>query len=571
MKLLNNQLKPLFIEASKVAFPELSEEDLLTLVTIEDPRDASHGDYSCPVPFKLAKILGKAAREIGEMIVENFPKDYRIGDIEFVMPGFINIRLSVKFLAEELKQLEQGFAVEGEGRRDNPIIVEYPSTNAAKHMGVHHIITTVLGNALANLFDFMGYEVIRINHLGDWGTQFGKLIYAVENWGDVKKIHENPNDEFSRLYVKFNNDAEGNEELIDEARKIFKSLEEGDEERLEMWKWIVKESQEDLDKLLTRLGVEIDYTMGESFYLDKFQAIIDEGIEKGLFTDGEGGALIFDMGEGQTPALIRKSDGTTLYVTRDLATVKYRVETWHPETCLYIVDHAQSLHFKQVFTVVKALGYEGDTNLEHVSFGRMNFAGGGMSSRKGNVIKLKDLLDEAVKKAGELAIERGTELPREELAEMMEIVGTSSVKYGILSQDRVKDIIFDWDKIITLEGNSAPYLLYSYARGASIVRKVGDVPLSGLPNLSEEAEISLVRHMIKFPEALERALTERKPHTVSFFLYELCQNFNRFYGAVRVSDADDTEKRARLGIVHAFMHQLKAGLSILGIPVVERM
>ncbi|MBT4384840.1 arginine--tRNA ligase [Candidatus Peregrinibacteria bacterium] len=571
MKNLAHELKPLFVEAVAKAFPELSEAELVEIISVEEPREAGHGDFACPVAFRLAKMLGKNPVEIGNAIVENFPEDYRIGDVEFLLPGFVNVRVKVSYLEEVLKQLETGFSYEGGPARKRPVIVEYPSTNAAKQMGVHHIITTFLGDALANLFDFMGYEVMRINHLGDWGTHFGKLIYAIETWGDKAVIHADPNMEFNKLYVKFNDEAEKNPELLDEARAIFKSLEEGDELRLAMWNWIVKESTEDLEKLLARLGVEVDMHMGESFYLKMMEPIVEEGIKRGLFVEGEGGSLIYDMGEDQTPALIKKSDGTTLYLTRDIATIKYRVETWNPATILYVVDHAQSLHFKQNFEIARALGTADDTDLEHVAFGRMRFADGSMSTRKGTDIKLPVLLNEAAKRAAALAAERGTELPREEFAAMAELIGKSSVKYGVLNQDRVKDIIFEWEKVITLEGNSAPYLLYSYARAHNIVVKAGDVPLSGLPKLTEEAEIELVRHMLKFPNALERAVNERKPHMVSFYLYELCQEFNRFYGKVRVMEAEEDAKRSRLMLVHAFMHQLKAGLSILGIPVVERM
>jgi arginyl-tRNA synthetase len=283
--------------------------------------------------------------------------------------------------------------------------------------------------------------------------------------------------------------------------------------------------------------------------------------------------------------LIRKSDGTTLYLTRDLATIKYRMDTWHPLAILYVVDHAQSLHFEQDFIVAKALGYDKIatasgkdlvTSLEHISFGRMSFGDRSMSTRKGNVIKLSEILDEAVKRAGSLAANKGSELPREDLYALTEIVGVASVKYTILSQDRNKDLVFDWDKIITLEGNSAPYLLYSYARGSSIVQKAeaqfGPLDLAGLPKLTEEAEKTMVRKLIKFPEALQRAFDERKPHIVSNALYDLCQEFNRFYGNVHVVNAaTEIERRARLGVVRAFMNVLKSGLSILGIPVLDRM
>ncbi len=581
MKNLAHELKPLFVEATQTAFPDLALDALINMIQLDEPRDASHGDFACSVPFKLAKELGQNPAQIARQIIDAFPKDFRVGEVSFAPPGFINLRLSVPFLEESLKELEQGVHVEHanevEGEHSRPVIVEYPSTNAAKHMGAHHIITTVLGDTIANLFEYMGHEVIRINHLGDWGTHFGKLIYAVETWGDEATIHANPTEELTRLYVKFNEEAEKNPELDDEARAIFKALEDGDELRKAMWHWIVQESIEELNGILKRLGIEVDHHMGESFYLKMADEVLEDGKQKGAFVEGEKGALIFDMGEDQTPALIQKSDGTTLYLTRDVATVKYRVDTWHPAEILYVVDHAQSLHFKQDFAVCKALGYTGqddaygETKLEHIAFGRMAFADGAMSTRKGNVIKLMDLLDESVKRAGKLATERGTELPRAELAANLEIIGTSALKYVILAQDRNKDIIFDWDKIITLEGNSAPYLLYAYARAKSIVDKVGECPLEGLPTLTEEAELGLQRLLLKFPNVLEKALHDRKPHGICTYLFELCQQFNRFYENCHIAGADtETEKRSRLGLVHAFMNVQRAGLSILGIPVVER-
>jgi len=414
----------------------------------------------------------------------------------------------------------------------------------------------------------------------------------VEKWGDKKKIHANPNNELTQLYVRFHNEAEkqaengveeGQDDLKQEARDIFKSLEEGDEERLELWKWIVAESLSDLEKTFARLGVEFDHIMGESFYLDMADEVIKEGEERGVFVEGEGGALIFEMGEGQVPGLLRKGDGATLYLTRDVATIKYRVETWKPEAILYVVDHAQSLHFKQNFAVARGMGYDGAaslgfaTALEHISFGRMNFADRAMSTRKGNVIKAKELLDEAARRAGKLSQDRGSELSGEELEAEAEVAGIASVKYAILSQDRVKDIIFDWNKIITLEGNSAPYLLYSYARANSILKKASEgggaaFDLSGMPELTDEAELAMVRKMMKFPDVLEGAAAERKPHVICTYLFELCHDFNRFYGAVPVIKADtEIQKRTRLGIVTSFMHQLKAGLAILGVPVLEKM
>ncbi len=576
MKVLSSELKHLFDEAVHRAFPDLPIEDLLKAVTVEEPRDTNHGDYATGLAMRLTKAVGKAPQVVAEAVMAAFPEDYRVEKLSFAAPGFINIKLSKTFLQEEVKLLESGFSIErgvATGAEDTrPVIVEYSSTNAAKHMGVHHIITTILGDSLAKLFEFLGYEVIRINHLGDWGTHFGKIIYAIEQWGDRAEIEAHPNDEFTRLYVKFHDEAEKNPALEDEARKIFKDLEEGNPERLALWKWVVHESLKDLEKIFKRLGIEFDHITGESFYLKMADEVLEDGIQKKVFVEGEGGSLIAPIEGSDLPALVRKADGTTLYLTRDLATVRYRVDTWHPQSILYVVDHAQSLHFQQNFAVAKKLGYAEGTNLEHISFGRMNFAGGGMSSRKGNVIRLNNMLDEATKRAGELAATKSVDFPREELFAMAETIGVASVKYAILCQDRNKDILFDWDKIITLEGNSAPYLLYSYARAANILHKAEKIDLSGLPVYTEKAELDLAQQLVKFPEAFVRALNERKPHTISTALYELCQVFNRFYGNAPVLTAETPEKlRARLGLVQSFLFEVKSALAILGIPALERM
>jgi len=572
MKILTHDIKALFVEALSAAFPEIDAAYLLEHTSVGPTHKAVHGDYSCPTPMQLAKKLNMDPMKIGEAIVENFPKDYRVEKLQVVAPGFVNLRLRVLFLEEELKQVEKGFSVEHMSEANGPVIIDYCSANAAKPMGAHHIITTVLGDSLGNLFDFMGYEVIRINHLGDWGTNFGKIIYAVETWGDENVIHDDPNNQLSKLYVQFNDEAEKNPDIIDEARKIFKDLEGGEELRTAMWRWIISESLNDLERIFKRLGIEFDYILGESFYNTKAAEVLSDGKRLGLFVEGEGGSLIFDMGKGQTPALLQKSDGATLYLTRDLAAVRYRVETWNPASILYVVDHAQSLHFKQVIAVSSALAYSNGSNLEHVSFGRMTFADPKISTRKGTVIQLEEMLDEAVNRAGNLSAEHVEEMPRVEFAALCEVIGVAAVKYAVLNQDRNRDIVFDWDKIVSLDGNSAPYLLYAYARAHQITEKMQDVALSGMPELLDECEMAMLRKMIKFPEILEAALIERKPHSIATYLFELCHEFNSFYAKLSVVNAEtEIQKRSRLGIVQAFMHQVKAGLQILGVPVLERM
>lgn len=630
--LLPELIRNLVIEAAKKAFSSLGK---IPEFGIDQPKEESHGDYACNIALILAKTLKSSPREIAEKILTELDRPQYIESVKFAPPGFLNFFIAEKWLKKELTGIIEGKSPyenfrEGLGRT---IIVEYSSPNVAKPLGAHHLITTILGQALYNIYKFLGFKAISINHIGDWGTQFGKLLVAIQKWGARKKIEKNPIDELLALYVKFHDTSEGSKKeetensdmpsetpdekskspesqapnpLDEEARAMFKKLEQGDEEARNLWQWIVDISTKDVEKTYKALGgIHFDYVQGESFYEDKMEDIIKEGIKKKIFTEGEGGSLIakFDN-ETLPPMLVKKSDGATLYATRDLAQMTYRIKTWHPEKILYVVDSAQSLHFQQLIETMKKFDTDG-SELIHVSFGRMSFRDGKMSTRKGNIIKMNEVLQEAVEKAKKLIQQKegGKKAP----ARLAVDVGVGAIKYNILCQNRVSDIVFDWDKMLSLEGNSSPYLQYSYARTQSILRKAEELekegrnkktrlgkdeasPQTDLFEALENADLAsrldekgqkiaetnheklLMRMLVRFPETLLRVAEEYKPNLLCQYLYELGQEFNAFYHASPVLHADSRETREfRLKLVQAVGATIRRGLTLLGIEPVEKM
>lgn len=594
-------------------------EEAATL-KIEYPKEESHGDYASNVSLKIASKTGLDPRKVAEALISAIEKPDYIDKIELAGPGFINF-----YLAEEafegtmtsvLKEGEEyGESKVGKGKA---VVMDYSSPNIAKPLGVHHLLSTIIGQSLYDIYNALGFTTISVNHIGDWGTQFGKLIYAYKNWGTREAVEEAPIPELLKLYVKFHDEAERHEELEDAAREEFKKLENGDEENKKLWKWFVDVSLKDTQKTYNKLGnIHFDYTTGESFYEDKMQSVIDEGVEKKVFKEGEEGALIARFDDpNMAPFVIKKSDGATLYSTRDLATFKYRLEKFDPVKLLYIVDVAQSLHFKQLFDTARQLGWKAEVG-DHVIFGRMQLPDGNMSTRKGNVILLDEVLDEATKRAMAVIEQKSPELENKE--EAARIIGIGAVKYNILSQNRTSDIVFEWDKMLSIEGNSAPYLQYTYARAKSILRKakaLSDAGLRGLkaekpispkrrrnlkepkkeqfslfeaiehlnnggdlsqdilpdPEGAEEKEALLLRQITKFGEFIALAAEENKPNLLSNYLYDLAQKFNSFYNGVPVVKADKEEKfDRRIGIVKAAAQVLKNGLALLQVEVLEEM
>lgn len=572
-EMVKKRIKALIASAMK-------KENIKGKVCIEEPGDSDHGDYSCNIALQAAKSSGTPPRALAEKIVTAIKKPEYIENITIEGPGFINIKLSNGFLLQNVEEiLKQGRSYgKSSGGEGKTAVTDSSHPNIAKPFGVHHLLSTIIGDALNKILAFTGYNIVRDNYLGDWGTQFGKLIYAYRAWGDEKTVKNDPIPELLKLYVKFHDEAEKNPALEDEGRKEFKKLEDRDPENKKLWQWMVKISMEEFQKMYKTLNVEFDVSNGESFYEDKMPRIIELGKAKGVFVEGEKGALIVEFEDANMPPyLILKSDGATLYATRDLARIDHWERTWHPSLMINVVDVAQELYFRQLFETARRLKLTGAEQV-HVQFGRMQFPDAQMSTRKGNILLLEDVITEAVKRARAIVDEKNPELSNEEKKTVANAVGIGAVKYSVLSQNRTTNITFTWDKMLALEGNSAPYLQYSYARAMSILRKANetgeniDVIMSSASHDIKTAEHELMRKLVKFQEAVTLAAEAYKPNLIANYLYELTQEFNRFYNSVRVLQAEHEGERARLlAVVRAVTIVLKNGMGLLGIEAPERM
>lgn len=568
--LYKDQIRDLLSEALKAAFPAVRAEP-----HIEYPASSDHGDYASNIALQLTKELGQAPREIATKIIEHLPENQLIGSVELAGPGFINIFLSEEKLRIELQRVldekeQYGDLDHGQGRT---VIVEFSSPNIAKPLAAHHLLTTVIGQSIDFIYQKVGYKTVAINHIGDWGTQFGKLIVAYKQWGDREVVESNPIPELLKLYVKFHDEAETNPALEDQGRAEFKKFEDGDEENRQLWQWFVDVSMKDIGRTYERLGhIHFDQVMGESFYEDKMEEIVELGLEKGVFEEGREGALVINFEDENMPtAVVKKKDGATLYITRDLATIKYRVDHWKPEKILYVVDVAQSLHFKQLFDTAKRLDLCEDEPV-HVVFGRMRMKDGKASTRKGNVIFMNDVIDDAENRAKALLEEKNSELKNKD--QVAHAVAIGAIKYNILSQNRLTDITFDWDKMLSFDGNSAPYLQYTYARAKSILRRAEEDSGEGFadPENAESLTNAVLRSLPKFSEQLLLAAEDYRPNVLTNYIFDFAQKFNAFYNSVPVLKAQDSALREeRLKIVEAAAQLIENVLELLGIDVVEEM
>lgn len=540
-------------------------------IKLEHPADLAHGDFSTNV----ALTVKTDARKIKEELEKNLPAE--VEKIEIAGPGFINFYLSEKFFAEALKEIldkreDFGRSEAGKGKK---AIIEYSSPNIAKPFTVGHLRSTIIGDAVANLLTASGYEVIRDNHLGDWGTQFGKLIVAIKKWGnfDAIKKSDNPIKDLVALYVKFHDEAEKNATLEDEARAEFSKLESGDSEAKKIWQECINLSLAEFAKIYQRLGVSFNTQYGESFFIDKIAPVHDELIKKNLLTDSEGAKVVMFEEETKLPPLIiEKSDGSTIYATRDLAADLWRKKEYNPDLIINEVGSEQALYFQQIFKTEELLGWFKPDQRVHVMHGLYRFKEGKMSTRKGNVIWLEEVLDEAVKRASEFNAEPA----------VAEAVAIGAIKYNDLKRDSKQDIIFDWDEILNLKGNSGPYLQYTYARTKSILEKAG---VSGeertliceFPSLtvSKEgllsSELTPVEKLLyRFPEVVERAAREYAPHHLCTYLYELASAFSSYYADHQIV-SDEPESLYRVALTAAVGQVLKNGLTLLGIATPEKM
>lgn len=542
-------------------------------IALRVPINPEHGDLTTSIAMEVGKEVGKPPQSVAEHLALALKKESGVEKVEVAGPGFLNITLTA---SERLKQLAAAreACTPKVKRKENPVILEYSQPNIAKPLGVHHILSTVIGQAVANFYRHLGYNVVSWNYIGDWGTQFGKLAVAMEKWGKGKAAKEYTLDQLLDLYVRFHEEVTEHPELEIEARESFRKLEQGDKALRAFWKDIVNVTSESIQKIYDRLSVSFDETKGESFYEDKVPEVVTEGKRKGVFVQGEGNALIVEFPEGSNlPVyMVMKGDGATLYSTRDLAQMRYRIETYHPRAILIFTDIAQQLYFQQLEATCRKLGWELPEFL-NVLFGRMSFPDKSMSTRKGNILKLEDVLNEAVRRADKLIQEHESDVSGSEREDLAEMMGVGAFVYSILSQSRKSNIVFTWEKALTFEGNSGPYLQYTHARARSVLRKSG-VSGAKIPNAVEALalpEIRLMRHLAQFSSVIEEARADAMPHKVAQYLFTLSQEFNSLYNALPILDAPEPERSLRLALTELTADTLKTGANLLTLRVPDRM
>ncbi len=565
-------------------FPHLSTEarqiiaQLYGLSDVEvvwvPPADPSHGDLATAVALKIAKGLGKKPQEIAQAIADAISLSPSVEHAAVAGAGYVNIRLTAGTLLSALDDVESALVPVAQQSDADPVIIEYSQPNVAKPLGAHHVIGTVVGQSLVNMYRHTGYSVISWNYMGDWGTQFGKLAVAYQKWGEGKPVPSMTIDDLLVLYVRFHDALVEDPALEDQGRETFAQLEKGDPTLRQFWKEVVAVTKASLGDVYRRLHVSFDLDLSESFYEHKMDVILQEGQQKHVFVEGEGGSLIVEFPEasGLPPYLVRKGDGATLYSTRDLAQMRYRMDTYQPQAIYILTDIAQKLHFEQLVATCEQLNWKLPT-FENVLFGRMRFADKSMSTRKGNILHLEHVLDEAVKRASDIITERGDAIQAEDPQELAEMMGIGAVAYGILSQNRTMDIVFDWDRMLSFEGNSAPYLQYTHARARSVLRKAALVvdPVLPLVDALEPEDRELLLMLLRFPSVLRESRDSRMPHKLANYLYTLCQAFNTFYNVAPIVQASAPQRDLRLALTARTADILRTGASILTIRVPDRM
>lgn len=540
-------------------------------VIIENPKERKLGDLALPC-FTYAKILHKAPNVIANEIKEYLDNNCSILERVDAVGGYVNIFLDKKEVADKVinKIIEQkenyGYSDLGNGKT---IVIDYSSPNIAKPFGVGHLRSTVIGNALKNICKKNGYDVIGINYLGDWGTQFGKMICAYKLWGDPEKVAANPIDELKNLYVKFHEEAEKDPSLEAAGRREFKALEDGNPESLKLWKWFRDESLVEFKKTYSLLGVDdFDSWQGESFYNDKMAPVVKELEDKHLLEESEG-AMIVTLDNDLPPALIKRSDGATLYITRDLAAAIYRKKEYNFTEALYVVGNEQSLHFNQLKQVLSKMGYPWSDNIHHISFGLILQNGKKMSTRHGKSVKLQDVLEEAVSLSKEYMLNRNSSL--DNIDYVSEKVGVGAVIFNDLKNYRINDIEFHLEDILKFEGETGPYIQYTYARIMSLLENKKNIKVSFDNVTFNEYEWYLIFNLYQFSDVIRHAKENYDPSEVAKYLIDLAKDFNKWYALERMIDDDIEKTESRLLVAEATAIVIKEGMRLLGIEVLNKM
>ncbi len=542
------------------------------IASIEIPPRPDMGDYAFPC-FRLAKVMRKAPNMIAADIKE------QIGDVDFIekidvagayLNFYIKKDIFVKTMIEAANSVNFGCSDLGDGQT---ICIDYSSPNVAKNFHVGHLRTTIIGNSLYKIYSKLGYKVVRINHLGDWGTQFGKLIVAYKAWGTKEAVEKDGIAELMKLYVKFHEEADKNPELVDEARAWFNKMENGDEEALIIWQWFKDISLVEYKRTYNLLGMDFDYYLGESFYRDKCQAVVDKVKAAGLLKESEG-AMIVDLSDyDMAPCIITKKDGSSIYATRDLAAIFYRKDTYNFSKCLYVTGQEQKLHFAQVFKVVELLGNEwAKDQLVHIPYGLVSLEGAKLSTRSGNIIYAEDILKDAIAKSLEIITEKSPNLPNKE--DVAKKVGVGAVLFNDLYNQRIKDVSFSWNKVLNFDGETGPYVQYTHARCCSVVRMDENFDSSAPVNydlITEQDAIELLKEINRFPAVIKDAADKYEPSIVARFAVDVAQAFNKFYNSTRINVDDRDLKNARVMLTYLTKNTIAEALNLLGIEAPEAM
>lgn len=553
--------------AQKIKVDGISVEEIESNIAL--PPNSEMGDYALPC-FKFAKALRKSPVQIAQELAAQIPADGVIEEVSAIN-GYLNIKINKAGLAlsvlNDIAQMRDlyGSSTVGNGRT---VCIDYSSVNIAKPFHIGHLSTTVLGGALYRIFNFLGYRAVGINHLGDYGTQFGKLICAYKHWGDKQEIEKGGIHAINDLYVRFNSQAD--EQMETEAREYFRLIESGDKEANEIFEWFKSLTLAYVKTIYDRLGVTFDSYAGERFYTDKMQPVIDELKEKNLLKESEGAQIVDLEPYNMPPCLILRSDGASLYATRDLAAAIYRKNTYDFYKCLYVVAYQQNLHFKQVFKVLELMGKEWAKDMVHVAYGMVSLEDGAMSTRKGKVVWLEDVIERCVDKAYTVVSEKNPDLENKE--DIAEKVGIGAVIFGALYNNKIKDITFSYDKVLSFEGETSVYVQYTCARANSVIAKAGNEKyiIADDPKLTPQ-EFEVVKSLAAFPDTVKEAAEKYEPCYIARYAVDLAQKFNKFYFDCKILTAPDDVKGLRIELTKATLQTLKNALRLLGIGVPDKM
>ena len=554
--------------AEKINVEGVSKEEIYDSIAL--PPNLDMGDYALPC-FKFAKVLRKSPIMIAESLKNEIATDDVISEVSAVN-GYLNFKINkdgfVRATLEKILTEKEKFGSSNEGA-GKTVCIDYSSINIAKPFHIGHLSTTVLGGALYRIFNFLGYNAVGINHLGDYGTQFGKLISAYKRWGDKETIEKGGIRALNELYVKFHQEAEEHPEYDDEARAYFKKIEQGDEECQALFHWFKDLTLKDVQRIYDMLDIHFDSYAGESFYSDKMQPVVDELREKNLLVESRG-AQVVDLEEyNMPPCIILKSDGSSLYATRDMAAAMYRKATYDFYKCLYVVAYQQNLHFKQFFKVLDMMGKDWAQDLVHVAYGMVSLEEGTMSTRKGNVVFLEDVITKCIEKAYKIIDEKNPNLEGKE--EVSQKVGVGAVIFGALYNNKIKDIVFSYDKVLNFDGETSVYVQYTCARAKSVLNKGGVPATYEIPELCAQ-EIELVKAISSLPETVQAAAEKYEPSLIARFAVDVAQKFNKFYFDCKILAAeDDKTKNFRLALTNATLQALTNAFALLGIGIPEKM